>query len=236
MTVLSDYLTGEKFSSNLRIDFSSLSHKHPNELLGRNTFISEYCRGKITAHIGCADHVELIAGKVAARKYLHADLIESSSLVVGIDTNLDGIDEMIRLGFDKGSLYTSVKTVSNLYSFDCVVVPDVIEHIDNISNFLHELHSLDSEFFLFSTPNVFALNYRRSFSSESVNSDHRVWFSPYTLVKTLHEAGYSVTEVYLIDLFRKRFPLRSLLMKYYPGLREHLVVVAKKPAKDFSGA
>lgn len=71
--------------------------------------------------------------------------------------------------------------------FDLVLVPDVVEHISNVRVFLEELRRFSAPIVL-TTPNAFRYSNRLAFRTELINSDHKCWFSPYTLMRTLIQA------------------------------------------------
>jgi hypothetical protein len=188
-----------------------------SDLLGRNSFLVDLVQGASVVHIGCADHLEVIKQKMSAGKYLHALLLEVCTDVIGVDSNIAGLSSMKDLGFDPKSLITTheLKTLEGEFGF--ALIPDVID-----------IKKLNVTHFVFSTPNGLSLGNRLSLKTESVNSDHISCFTPYTLTKSLAVAGYKIESIYLVDLFWKRRPFRSLLLKHFPILREHLIVVASK--------
>jgi 2-polyprenyl-3-methyl-5-hydroxy-6-metoxy-1,4-benzoquinol methylase len=161
-------------------------------------------------------------------KYLHSLLLEVCTDVIGVDSNIAGLTAMKDLGFDSKTLITNHELDNLEGAFAFALIPDVIEHIHNVGDFLLNIKKLNVSHFVFSTPNGLSLGNRLSLNSESVNSDHISCFTPYTLTKSLAVAGYKIQSIYLVDLFWKRRPFRSLLLKRFPLLREHLVVVASK--------
>jgi 2-polyprenyl-3-methyl-5-hydroxy-6-metoxy-1,4-benzoquinol methylase len=223
-----DYLDGSKLDTSLSVPISHLANKHKNDLGGRNALLLELVRDSSVIHIGCADHPEVMKTKIDSGKYLHKNLIENCRSVIGVDSDLDAINHMIELGFDPDTLIHSKKLEELVGDFDTVLVPDVIEHIPDLKVFLESLLRINSSKFVFSTPNGLALENRFRLRSEVINSDHIYLFSPYTLVKVLYTAGYAVKDLYLVDLGRKRFPIRTALFKLFPVLRGHLIVVAER--------
>lgn len=223
-----EYLVGEKIDTGLKVQMSRLVEASENDLLGRNTFLTKLVQGGSVVHIGCADHLEVIKSKMVAGKYLHALLVDACPKVVGVDSNIEGLKAMKELGFDPKSLFTNNELDELEGDFTFALIPDVIEHVHDVGSFLQEMKNLNVNKFVFSTPNGLSLSNRFLIKSECVNSDHISSFTPYTLAKSLAVAGYKLEEIYLVDLFWKRRPIRSLLLKYFPILREHLIVVVSK--------
>jgi len=78
--------------------------------------------------------------------------------------------------------------------FDYVLIPDVIEHLADPLGFLTGLRKHYGDSFqkvLLSVPNAFwVMNFRNATKQvEIVNTDHYLWFSPYTVVKYLYNSG-----------------------------------------------
>jgi len=81
-------------------------------------------------------------------------------------------------------------------NWDYVVFGEIIEHLDNPVNFLKVLkmkYGKNISKFIITVPNIYnkrqfinMMNYR-----EVINSDHRFWFTPYTITKILVSAGYN---------------------------------------------
>lgn len=178
---------------------------------------------KNVIHVGCVDHPEIISEKLSSGRYLHANLVEATNLCHGYDVNQKGLDFMRSQGFE--NLYSNIEQIEADY--DVALIPDVIEHIQNCGKFLEGLKKISAREFVFSTPNAFKLENRFRLLSEFVNDDHRYWFSPYTIKNMLQHGGFSVTEIYLCDVVRKRYPIRTFIKNRFPLTRGVIVVKAK---------
>lgn len=194
-------------------------------LMTRDEVLVRASEGKRVLHVGCADHPELIEKKRANNRYLHDKLKIVSESLVGSDPNEKAIAMMRELGI--GDLYTPESIPENS-RFDVVLVPDVIEHVPDVGVFLSGLKEINAEKFVFTTPNAFRLQNRRLYRSELVNTDHRYWFSPYTLIKTLYGSGYCIEKIYYTDSVSVRHPVDSLRKLLFPLCRDGLVVVCSK--------
>lgn len=90
---------------------------------------------------------------------------------------------------------------------------------------------------LLTTPNALRLRNRRLWTAELVNTDHRYWFSPYTLAKSLVDADLSPTSFWYTDVARFTRgtlvrPWEVLLKRRFPLCRDGLAVLAEPAAHD----
>jgi 2-polyprenyl-3-methyl-5-hydroxy-6-metoxy-1,4-benzoquinol methylase len=191
-------------------------------LIARNILLTQLAQGKTVLHIGCADHPELIEKKRQAGNYLHDMLAKVATKVLGCDVNQAALTKMGNLGIQ--DLYTP-DTVPNI-AFDVVLVPDVIEHVPNVQDFLASLRRYKAGQIVITTPNAYRLVNRKLWQQELINTDHRYWFSPYTLSKTVVEAGYTVEAFYYTDVIARN-PLKNLLRRQFPLCRDGLAIVIK---------
>lgn len=195
MNLLARYLSGESFSDDFAFRPQIISHSLP-----RGDVLVQQVAGRRVLHVGFADHVPLIASRVAEGSWLHARLSQSANVCIGIDINPQGVATARELGFDNVHALDifAAQTPAQLadWQIDLVLVPDVIEHLPDPAAFLRRLvHSLPAAEFVVTVPN--ALSLRNTFNAmagvERINTDHRAWFSPFTLLKVLADAGLHTT-------------------------------------------
>lgn len=213
------YLRGTEFTN------SGTFSIERSPILDRASLLMSASRGKRVLHVGCADHVELINSKRAGGTYLHDQLASVASEVVGVDTNARALEQMRQQGID--NLFT-YEELSPDYTCELIVAPDVIEHVGNVEHFLHRLGQFKCPV-LITTPNALRLGNRTRWESELVNSDHRYWFSPYTLARTVTAAGFGIEKTWYTGAFAKRKPIRSLIQRRYPLTRDGLALLAVPP-------
>ncbi len=173
----------------------------------RKAYTVDFCRGKRVLHIGCVD-AGMMKKRIAENNYLHYQINEVAAKLVGIDIDAAGIEllktaghnvERMNIENDQGGLARLTKDI------DAIVVPEVIEHLSNIGNFLDNLYS--SNFngdILISTPNSFSYRVARFLSRgvELVHPDHNCYYSLVTLTTLLNKHG---------------FIIKRQLMYYWPG-------------------
>lgn len=212
------YLRGERFSAGERFD---LGNRGP--ALRRGERLVALARGQRVLHVGCCDHAALVADKIRSGIYLHKNLCEAASSCVGVDTNVLGLEQLRALGFIDVYEPDAVPP----QDFDICLAPDVIEHVGDPVSFLRGLRRYRFERLIVSTPNVF--RWRNALpGGERINTDHRFWFSPYTLCKVLVDAGYRPTRVELChgDFVSWRGALAAHVLGRVPRWRETLIVQA----------
>ena len=217
-----DYLAGRRFSNGRRFAIGG-SGRAPR----RQDHLVEIARGRRVLHVGCCDHLELIRDKVAAGAYLHGRLCQAAARCTGIDTNAAGIAELRALGF--ADVHVPGDAPDDEY--DVCLLADVIEHVGDVVSFLESMKRHRFSELVVATPNGFRL---RNFLSrgETVNTDHRYWFTPYTLCKVLVDAGYRPTRVELChgDHASTLGALYARALDFAPKYRDSLVVRAERDA------
>lgn len=209
-----EYLLGRKISNGYTFQVPA-----QREMFNRNELLRTLATGKNVLHVGCVDHVELIEKKRQSGQYLHDMLCGSANSVVGVDSNADGIYAMRDLGIP--DLY-SIDDFPPDLKFDLILIPDVIEHVGNVKDFLSLWKSHECPIVI-STPNAYRLANRLQFRGELVNTDHKYWFSPYTLSRSVWEAGFEVVKYWYVDTSSIRRPFSSLIKYMYPLTRDGIV-------------
>lgn len=236
------YLNGELVTSGLSFKIAEKGEK----LQYRPDLLTEIIKNKKIIHLGCCDHLCNIETKIRTNQWLHGILSESASRCLGIDIDPEAV-ELLKTKFG----YEDIKCINLLeddnlddvikYKWDYLLACDMLEHVDNPVSFLQTLRkklkgSVDK--MIITVPNVqsywsfyFALKHK-----EAINSDHRYYFSPYTLAKVITRAGlklesFSHCEHSDIPVSGLKASLRKLLHKKlvtkFPGLRTTVIAIAR---------
>jgi hypothetical protein len=213
-----DHLSGKTFSNGHRFVLGNRG-RAPR----RADRLVELCRGQRVLHVGCCDHLELIRGKVEQGIYLHQNLCRVAKRCVGMDTNAEGVALLHELGFADVHGPDDVPDDE----FDICLLADVIEHVGDVVAFLRSMRRYRFKQLVVATPNAFRLRNFLS-SGELINTDHRYWFSPYTLCKVLVDAGYAPSRVELChsDHRTAQGALLARVLDWLPKYRDTLVVTA----------
>lgn len=226
------YLRGEKFSN--RIDVP-LPYKEaiPN----RVAFLTAMARGKRIVHLGCLDHQPLIAEKIERRQWLHKELTDVAAACIGVDIDEHALKYVqSTFGYNNivlGNFTTDRFEAITNSNWDYAILGELLEHIDNPVQFLSSIranYAGQIDRIVVTVPNAWTqITMRMAKSSiEMINSDHRYWFTPYTLAKVLYQAGMNTEEI----KFANRIPLGT-----YDLIRHRIAgIFGSTPALDFTYA
>nr|WP_321255267.1 methyltransferase domain-containing protein [uncultured Pseudodesulfovibrio sp.] len=233
---LLQFLRGEIFSSGCNFTL-----KGSFEERSRLTYMQRVVKGAKVLHIGCVDHTpDKVKRKLARGVWLHKLLMDSASLCAGVDINKEGIEflskEMKLPHVYCGNILTDEIPGVNDVQWEYVILGELLEHVDNPVQFLETLRQrpgLEKAKCIITVPNAFHYkNFKKALKQyEDINSDHRYWFTPYTLSKVLVMAGYDVDDIQLTQDRAFTFfpPIPWFLLKRYPLLRSKVVALASPP-------
>jgi 2-polyprenyl-3-methyl-5-hydroxy-6-metoxy-1,4-benzoquinol methylase len=233
------YLQGEKFDNGLKV---TISRKGP--LVDRLLYLSHYAKGKKIVHVGCVDHLPLIEKKIANNIYLYKRLEEVAARQFGIDNSEEGIrymqdvlkcDNVAVEDILNGPIHNTIQNEQ----WDSMILGEILEHIDNPVLFLSTIRARYKPYvkqLVITVPNALSIN-NTMYSwknTERINTDHRYWFTPYTLNKILLLAGFTPVS----HDFATYYPLngkgvkkvRNIFLKYLltrnPVFRSDLIMIA----------
>ncbi|MEJ0024615.1 MAG: methyltransferase domain-containing protein [Rhizomicrobium sp.] len=223
-----DYLAGTKFSGMDRMDFDFAP---PAD---RIKVIEDLVRGKSCLHIGCCDHIPAIREKIQTGEWLHGRLTKAASYCLGVDINAEsvaiakkesGLDNMIIADITNP---TPVVEIADRH-WDYVVFAEVLEHIGNPVAFVRtflETYRGKVDYCVFTVPNGFnAGNIRGAFSgSETNNTDHRFWFTPFTISKVAYDAGLDPLSIEPACIIKPN-PIKRAILALFPMLASTLIFV-----------
>ncbi len=226
------FLKGQQFSNGITIPTT-----FGNELIqSRLDFLVKQCTGKRIVHLGCADHIEIIDEKLKKNNWLHKLLVEKSAKCIGIDNNEEALAHIRQLGYKE--VYHADITNNPPLNFitsgkwDYLVMGEIIEHIGNPVAFLDALRVRYAPYIdriILTTPHAFRFkNFTRAArkNSEIINSDHRFWFTPYTLAKISIDAGLWPEEFWFVENMKptSNALFKKWLLKKYPAFRDTIIM------------
>lgn len=160
----------------------------------RRDYFADICREKRVLHVGCADP------GISRDDSLHAHLAPVCEKLDGLDV-VD--DEFAR---SVGILHRQASEIGDDY--DLMIVPEVVEHVSNLGQFLTELDEINFHAFIVTAPNAFmeppilwnTSHYDDAGIIEVVHPDHKCWFSPYTLTNTIRSlTSWHVVETFILE-------------------------------------
>lgn len=230
-----EHIQGKKFNRGYTINFDFPK----KDIIYRDNILLDYVKDKKIIHLGFVDHVPLLEKKIKSGKWLHDKLYHSANLCYGIDINKEGID-YIKQNFHYENLFALDIFLDDIpdkiatQRFDFLLIPDVIEHIGNPVAFLEKIREAfpNVDKFILTTPNAFRLNniFNSLKNKEVINSDHRFWFTPFTIAKILDDSGFTLEEIMLCEHFelpKLVAMVRNIILKRYTLLQDTLLVIAK---------
>lgn len=152
----------------------------------RNQVFASLCDGRSVLHVGCAD-----SPITDINNNLHLALQNSAKVLDGFDLDTEAL-AMLRPHLRHGRLFSNFDEVKDDY--ELLIVPEVIEHVDNVEQFLQTLDKINFSEIVITAPDLFScMNRYFDYDVESetfceiVHPDHNVWYSPYTLYNTVRK-------------------------------------------------
>lgn len=147
------------------------------------------------AHLGCTDW-PYTEHRLAREDLLHQRLLRFGD-VTGIDVDRQGIDRLAELMPGASFLCLDIADgapAPHQGAYDLVLVAETLEHVPDPVSFLRgcgELLGADGTICV-TVPNACSpkIGIRTVFGRERVHPDHFAYYSPRTLKRTLHAAGF----------------------------------------------
>jgi len=192
------YVRGDKFSNGYKM------HMHMTDIeQDRDTYLCNKLKDKRVIHMGFLDHYELFEKKLADNTWLHRKLVNACKVCAGCDLHEHMIHEVQqRLGYNHlyawDVLHDSVPDEILSENWDTVLVPDVLEHVTDDVLFMKQVKKKlggITQNIIITVPNAFSFQnfWFTEKGIECINSDHRHWYSVFTLAKCMHDAGIKAT-------------------------------------------
>lgn len=167
------------FSQTVTVDSTSQN-------ISRLDFLTPLVADLKVLHVGFVDYPI-----TKPKKNLHLRIAPVCKRIDGIDPNATDEIKSV-LSVPNGDIYDSWNDVPNDY--DVIIVPEVIEHVDNVALFLQQLDQVKGKLII-TAPCAYKLsgNFREAneLYIETVHPDHNCWYSPYTLKNVINK--YSKT-------------------------------------------
>ncbi len=149
------------------------------------------------AHLGCSDS-PYTAELLADSALLHARLVRAAS-VTGIDVDVAGLELLRRALPDERFVLADITREvpeSECGRYGLVIAGEVLEHVPDADAFLRGCRTLltPAARLCVTVPNACSpkIGLRALAGRESVHPDHRVYYGPRTLTRTLAGAGFAV--------------------------------------------
>ncbi len=163
------------FTQKISVDTTSRETTRPE-------FIKQSVKDLKVLHVGFVDYPI-----TNTKKNLHLNIAPLCKRLDGIDPNSTEEIKSI-LSVPNGQIYNSWSDIPNDY--DLILVPEVIEHVDNVALFLQQLDLYKGRLII-TAPCAYILN--KNFKEEdglfieTVHPDHNCWYTPYTLKNVINK-------------------------------------------------
>lgn len=177
-----------------------------SKFLGDKTkHIQSLSSGKIVVHLGCTDWPNQIE-QISKQNLLHIKVLDVAESAIGVDVDIDGINHLEQLYSDEdflcGDISTSSKIQQHLidYDPDLLLIPDVLEHIENSRDFLLGIEKVLAKtdaVGIFTTPNAFALKtfIPVFFGLDFTHPDHCSIHNEFTIAHAMNDANLRIIKV-----------------------------------------
>lgn len=173
-----------------------VSYKIEND---RVKFFKSLCENKKVIHFGCTDWPVF-----NPENNLHIKLNQYAKVLHGFDIDLKGI-EILKNYVDQ-KYYSDFNYLKD-EEYDICLIPETIEHVENIATFLRDVSAkVNAKAFYITGPNCFATAHitrnivTKDTFTEIVHPDHNCWFSPFTLKNSINKySSLEVNQVYLLE-------------------------------------
>ena len=164
-------------------------------------------------HVGACGHLKGIQRQLEKGTWFHAKLCSNFKNVIGTDINGQAIEYLVNQGkkrlynkdviIDSEMLKNEIERKKAEGSKNAILLPEVLEHIEEPYIFLRNLkENYKGYYIVITVPNAFGTwvffdilrhNYER------INSDHKYWFTPFTLLKIAILSGVEIEELRFCD-------------------------------------
>lgn len=185
-----------RFKNRQTLDKYWLQELEVKRISNRMDVFVKYCENKKVLHFGCTDFPIF-----NPENNLHLQLANYCSELHGFDIDIDGLTKM--KSFHNSLYYSKFEEIEH-ESYDTVLVPETIEHVNNVQLFLEKIEGINAKHFIITAPNCFNRFFEHGYSSktgnwiEGIHPDHNCWYSPYTLKNTIKKfTRLKVLELYL---------------------------------------
>lgn len=145
-----------------RVEIKSI----PNRL----ELFKNICLNKKVLHFGCTDWPIF-----NPNNNLHIELSKFTNLLHGFDIDVNGIKNL--RNYVNQEYFSDFKEIPDI-QYDVCLIPETIEHVDNVKSFLENVSLIKADTFVITAPNCFSKEhisrnfYRKKQFVELVHPDH----------------------------------------------------------------
>jgi hypothetical protein len=211
------------------------------ELVGRDEFLLDYCRGKDVIHLGCCDS-PYCQERYFTGDLFHIKLIKTARKVIGIDIDEQSINFLKHAGVNNLMVADVENFKKNLKvkDFQIILAGEILEHLENPGLFLKGMSELcgNNIELIITTINTPTLkNFIRALAKkEMVHHDHVCYYSIKTLFQLLNRFDIFIIKYYYycalpvsgsgiaMSAFNR---ISYLICSLFPNLSDGLIAICK---------
>lgn len=163
--------------------------------------------GRKVLHVGCTDFPVFDPSN-----NLHIQIADVCGSLDGLDTDRAGMEQLAT--HVAGRYFSTPDEVTDAY--DLVLVPETIEHVHDIRQFLTALDAIDFKRIFITAPCLLGWNacfnyhdypgWRHNLLDgpddylEEIHPDHKAWFTPYTLANCVEQfTGWRISDIAFLE-------------------------------------
>lgn len=166
----------------------------------KEPILLELCCGKTVLNLGCVNHT---VEAIDYPSFQHAALAKVAKVIVGLDYEPGGVEELQRRGYDVRLADAQNFNLSQEFpdGFEVVIASEIIEHLSNAGLFLDCIakHLAPDGVLVLTTPHAYGIAFFLEvmvFGEERINDDHTATFSKKNLSHLLDKHGLAIVDFY----------------------------------------
>jgi len=189
---MKNFFKKERKPKYLKFDNYWVQKIETSAIQNRVSYFEELCLNKTVIHFGCTDWPIF-----DSNNNLHIKLSKHAKVLHGFDIDKEGIENLKK--FVNQEYFSAFSEIPDI-EYDICLVPETIEHVDNVRLFLEELSKVRANTFIITAPNCFSKEhlsrnfYADDYFVEVVHPDHNCWYSPYTLKNQIEKYSSLIVE------------------------------------------
>jgi SAM-dependent methyltransferase len=194
----------------------------------KDDYLLKACANKNVLDVGCVGQNKFFTDP----RWVHAKLKKVSAKLTGVDINQAHEQEFEKLGY---ALFTPEKLAESEEKFDVIVMGDVIEHVDNLVEFLNFYKAFlnDNGVMVITTPN--ALSIRQTFNvflygRPGINDEHTSVLECNTMLELFGRTKLDVVDFTWLHEYSKA---KKLSTKIVYGVSRFMYSIRKYYAPYF---
>ena len=191
-------------------------------VFNRVDFILDQCSGNRVLHIGFTDY-PFTDEKLRNKSLLHVQLKKSTSSLLGLDNDVNSIQQYIQLTKDENVVFGDITTrypdEAIKFKPDIILLSEVLEHLKDPYQAMDLLHAgfAAGTRVLVTVPNHSALDTIAASlgKTESIHPHHHWYFSPYTLRRLFDDKRFHLEQLHF-GMYYQQSAKINFVLKQFP--------------------